>query len=67
VKKGLFLRVDLSGDKDTVVGYKAKNHAATIDLEKVGAYEISDYWEPIFAPTKDYIILEPEAFLYLCL
>lgn len=62
VKNGLFLRVDLSGDKNTIVGYKAKNHASTIDLEKVGFYDIADYWEPIYAPTKDYIILEPEAF-----
>lgn len=62
VKNGLFLRVDLSGSKETIVGYKAKNHAATIDLDLVGAYDSSDYWEPIYAPVQDYIILEPEAF-----
>lgn len=62
VQNGLFLRVDLAGETDHIVGYKARNHRSVIDLEKVGGYLASEYWEPIYAPNQDFLILEPEAF-----
>jgi dCTP deaminase len=62
VNNGLFLSVDLSGTEEGVVGYKAKNHRSYIDLEKVNAYNWQEFWEPIYKPDLDYLILEPEAF-----
>ncbi|TYP94834.1 dCTP deaminase [Fodinibius salinus] len=62
VNNGLFLSVNLSGKKGEVVGYKAKNHRDYIDLDNINYYEVSEYWEPIYAQQDDHLILEPEAF-----
>lgn len=59
---GLFMSVDLSGISGNIVGYKARKNRDLIDLEKIGHYEISDFWEPIYAGRDDFMILEPEAF-----
>jgi len=59
---GLFMSVDLSGISGNIVGYKARKNRDLIDLEKIAYYEISDFWEPIYAGHDDYMILEPEAF-----
>lgn len=62
VNNGLFLSVNLMGEDGVVVGYKAKKHRNLIDLEKVNAYEVTDFWEPIYARSDEHLILEPEAF-----
>jgi dCTP deaminase len=62
VNKGLFLSVNLVGDQNDILGYKAKKHRDLIDLDNVNHYEISDFWEPIRAGSDDQLILEPEAF-----
>ena len=62
VNNGLFLSVNLHGDENDILGYKAKKHRDMIDLDNVNHYEISDYWEPILAGSDEHLILEPEAF-----
>lgn len=62
VNKGLFLRVNLKGDENDIIGYKAKKHRDLIDLDNINHYEISDFWEPILGSSEDHLILEPEAF-----
>ncbi len=62
VNNGLFLSVNLHGDKDQIVGYKAKKHRDYIDLNNINYYEVSDFWEPIYSQHDDHLILEPEAF-----
>lgn len=62
VNNGLFMSVNLKGNKDDILGYKAKNHRDLIDLDKINYYEISEFWEPIFAGSNNHLILEPEAF-----
>ena len=62
VNNGLFMSVHLHGGKEDIIGYKAKKHRDLIDLDKINYYEISDFWEPIFAASNDHLILEPEAF-----
>lgn len=62
VNDGLFLSVNLHGEKGQIVGYKAKKHRNFIDLDKINHYEVSEFWEPIYAQHDDYLILEPEAF-----
>jgi dCTP deaminase len=56
------MSVALQGDKDQIVGYKAKKHRDLIDLDKIGHYKVQDFWDPIYAQSDDYFILEPEAF-----
>ncbi|MDR9416138.1 MAG: 2'-deoxycytidine 5'-triphosphate deaminase [Gracilimonas sp.] len=62
VKQGLFMSVNLKGQDGEVIGYKAKKHNNYIDLEKIGHYAVSEFWEPIYAQPQHQLILEPEAF-----
>lgn len=62
VNDGLFLSVNLHGKAGEIVGYKAKKHRNYIDLDKINHYEVSEFWEPIYAQQDDHLILEPEAF-----
>lgn len=62
VNNGLFMSVNLQAEEDDLLGYKAKKHRDLIDLDLVDHYEISDFWEPIYATNEDHLILEPEAF-----
>lgn len=62
VNNGLFMSVNLLGNEDDILGYRAKKHRDLIDLDKINHYAISDFWEPIYAGTEDHLILEPEAF-----
>ncbi|PWN06616.1 2'-deoxycytidine 5'-triphosphate deaminase [Rhodohalobacter mucosus] len=62
VNNGLFLSVNLHGDENDILGYKAKKHRDMIDLDNINHYEISDFWEPILAGSDEHLILEPEAF-----
>ena len=62
VNNGLFLSVNLMGNEGEIVGYKAKKHRNLIDLDQVNAYEVADFWEPIYARYEEHLILEPEAF-----
>ncbi len=62
VKEGLFLSVNLLGDENDIVGYKAKKHRDLIDLDNINHYEILDFWEAIKSRGDEHLILEPEAF-----
>lgn len=62
VGNGLFMSVSLQGKKGDVVGYKAKKNRDLIDLDRIGHYKVSEFWDPIYAQSEDYLILEPEAF-----
>jgi dCTP deaminase len=62
VNNGLFMSVNLKGDENDILGYKAKKHRDIIDLGNINYYEISDFWEPIYAGSSGHLILEPEAF-----
>lgn len=59
---GLFMSVDLQGDADGIIGYRARKNSAVVDLEKIGYYNKIDFWEPVYANKQGHIILEPEAF-----
>lgn len=62
VHNGLFMSVSLHGKKGEVVGYKAKKNRDLIDLDLIQHYKVSEFWDPIYAQSEDYLILEPEAF-----
>jgi dCTP deaminase len=62
----LSVRLDLRGDAAAgLVGYRAKKHAAVVDLEKVAYYDPMDFWEPIVARGSRGIILNPDDFYIL--
>ncbi len=64
VADGLFLSVDLSGEGRRFAGYKARKSSALLDLEKVGAYRVSDFFERV-EPRKGRLILDQEDFYLL--
>lgn len=59
------LSVDLAGDKDGLVGYRAKRHTGLVDVDAVGACATLDYWEPIYVRGKKRLILDPDQFYIL--
>ena len=61
---GLGFSVDLRRGDDGLVGYRAKPHTGLIDLDRIGHYAISDYWEEVRTDTGR-IILDPGAFYIL--
>jgi dCTP deaminase len=64
ISEGLGFSVDLKPDHGTLVGYRAKPHTGVIDLDKIGYYPASEFWEELH--TKDgRIILDPGAFYIL--
>jgi dCTP deaminase len=65
VSDGLFLSLDLAGDRDGVVGYRAKKNSRLLDLSAPGAHRAADFWEPVVKEAGDSLVLEPEEFYLL--
>ena len=64
ISDGLGFSVDLQPTSGDLVGYRAKPHTGVIDLDKIGHYPASEYWEDV--RSKDgRIILDPGAFYIL--
>jgi dCTP deaminase len=57
--------VDGRPDTAHVVGYRAKSHAGLIDVDRVAHYEVDDFWEPVRAPGRHGLILDPADFYIL--
>lgn len=62
---GLGLSVKLGGAPGETVGWRARRHAALIDIDRQGALAAEDYFEPIAAPRSGMIILDPDEFYIL--
>ncbi len=68
--EGVSFTVDLIGfsvnyQENKIIGYKAKQHADVIDIEKIAYYEQVDYWDPISARDDKTLILDPDEFYIL--
>lgn len=64
IQDGLGFSVDLCLPGSDLVGYRAKPHTGVIDLDRIGYYEPSEYWEEV-RTAKGQIILDPGAFYIL--
>jgi dCTP deaminase len=66
IRQGLNLRVNLRHDNGSnVVAYRAKKYTSFIDMDKVAAYAVLDFWDPI-EPTRDNnLLLSPGEFYIL--
>ena len=66
---GLALSIDLQGDRDGaaggLVGYRAKRFTGLVDVDRVGAYDAADFWEPIRRGARPEIVLDPDQFYIL--
>jgi dCTP deaminase len=65
IESGIALSADLRGDVSGLVGYRAKRHAGLIDVDRVGAYDAFDFWEPVYPRAGESIILDPNEFYIL--
>ncbi len=64
--QGVAIGVDLSGlGPEGLIGYRAKRHTGVIDVDRRGAYEVADFWEPIRANERRTLILDPNEFYIL--
>ncbi len=59
------LSVDLTGDANGLVGYRAKRHTGVVDVDLVGACPVLDYWEPIHVREAKRLVLDPDQFYIL--
>ncbi len=63
---GVPVSVDLAGfNGGETIGYRAKRHTGLIDVDKVGAASVSDYWDAITADGRGALILDPGQFYIL--
>ena len=62
---GIAVSVDLSGDKQGLVGYRGKHHTAVVDVDKRGALDVLDFWEPLYVRDRKELILDPDEFYIL--
>ena len=65
VSNGLFLSLDLVGDSEGQVGYRAKKNSHLLDLGELDAYDAVDFWEPVRSERGNRVVLEPEEFYLL--
>lgn len=65
ISNGIAVSVDLSGDDDGLVGYRAKRHTGVVDVDVVGARKVAQYWEPVYAEAGQTLILDPDQFYIL--
>ena len=66
IVNGVPVRVDLQGRRSGgIIGYRAKSHAGLVDIDRVGHYEVADYWEPVRPPERGGLILDPAEFYIL--
>lgn len=65
IEGGVGVRARIAGPAGEVVGWRARRHAALIDVDAPGALDAEDYFEPIAAPKTGFIILDPDEFYIL--
>ncbi len=67
IKNGVPITVDVTGSRqqDHIIGFKAKSHAGLIDVDLVDHYDPRDFWDPVPAPGRHGLILDPADFYIL--
>jgi dCTP deaminase len=65
ISDGLFLSLDLRGDDQGRVGYRAKDFAPPLEMAREAAYEWGHYWDPVHHEEGDRLVLAPEHFYLL--
>lgn len=56
--------IDLDQPDGRPVGWRAKRHGGLIDLRGIGAHDVHEFWEPLYARSGR-LILDPEEFYIL--
>ncbi|TGN57644.1 2'-deoxycytidine 5'-triphosphate deaminase [Paracoccus liaowanqingii] len=64
IDQGLGFSVDLRPAAGDLVGYRARPHSGVIDLDRIGAYPTTEFWDEL-RTTQGRLILDPGAFYIL--
>jgi dCTP deaminase len=64
IDQGLGFSVDLRPASGDLVGYRARPHSGVIDLDRIGEYPASEFWDELHT-TEGRLILDPGAFYIL--
>jgi dCTP deaminase len=66
IRNGLVFHINLApAHADDIVGYRAQRFTDVIDVDRIGAYKINDFWEPIRLHGPRRLILDPHQFYIL--
>jgi dCTP deaminase len=66
IRNGVPVSVDVRGhESERLIGYKARNYSGLIDVDKVRHYDVEEFWEPVYAPRRGGLILDPADFYIL--
>ncbi|MGB6451086.1 MAG: 2'-deoxycytidine 5'-triphosphate deaminase [Steroidobacteraceae bacterium] len=67
IKNGVPITVDVVGSPQSgnIIGYKAKNHAGLIDVDRVDHYDPREFWDPVPVPGRHGLVLDPADFYIL--
>jgi dCTP deaminase len=63
ISRGIAVSIDLQDEG--IIGYRAKRHAAVIDVDKRDAQQVLDFWEPIHGRGTGELVLDPDEFYIL--
>jgi dCTP deaminase len=62
---GIALSIDLSGGPDRLIGYRAKHHTGLVDVDRKAAYDVPEFWEPLYNHGSADLVLDPDEFYIL--
>lgn len=67
LRGGIVVRIALTADsaENNFVGFRAQKHTDVIDVDRVGVYEIGEFWEPLQERRDKRLILDPGEFYIL--
>ena len=66
IGEGVSLSIDLKGaGKGQVIGFRSKRFTSVIDVDKSGALDVLDFWEPLTDRGQGSLILDPDEFYIL--
>jgi len=66
VGEGVALSIDLKGEgRNGLVGFRSKRHTAVVDVDKKGALDVLDFWDPLTNRGREELILDPDEFYIL--
>ncbi len=66
IREGLRVSIDLQGDEpESIVAFRAKKNCSPIDLAKISAYDVTEFWDPIQAGNSKGLVLDPSDFYML--
>ncbi|MCT7378603.1 2'-deoxycytidine 5'-triphosphate deaminase [Chelativorans salis] len=62
---GIALSIDLGGGRGDLIGYRAKHHTGLVDVDRKAAYDVPEFWEPLYHHGSADLVLDPDEFYIL--